>query len=100
MANYKADLIEKIDEIFGFNLSNSVDNVDYNFWQYKLNQLYKPLVKHFVNEFSKFLDGTDSNDSNQIISLFIDFFKLYYFQGDFVYPYHLLRLKSLHSNNP
>ena len=31
MANYKADLIEKIDEIFGFNLSNSIDSVDYNF---------------------------------------------------------------------
>jgi len=85
MANYKADLIEKIDEIFGFNLSNSIDSVDYNFWQYKLNQLYKPLVQYFVNEFSKFLDSNDSNDSNQIITLFVDFFKLYYYQWDFGY---------------
>lgn len=85
MATYKDDLIEKIDEIFGFNLSNNKDSVDYNFWQYKLNQLYKPLVKHFINEFSKFLDSNSSNDSNQIITLFIDFFKLYFFQWDFGY---------------
>ena len=83
--SYNVELIEKIDEIFGFNLNNNIDKVDYNFWQYKLNQLYKPLVKYFVYEFSKFLDGKNSNEATQIISLFIDFFKLYYFQWDFWY---------------
>ena len=84
-SSYKQDLKTKIDEIFWFNLSNSLDGVDYNFWQYKLNQPYKPLIKIFVNEFSKFLDSNDKSESDQIVSLFLDFFRLYYFQWDFGY---------------
>ena len=49
-SSYKWDLITKIDEIFGFNLSNSIDGVDYNFWQYKLNQLYNDKVELLVKD--------------------------------------------------
>ena len=85
MTNYTSDLNAKMDEIFWFNLSNDTNWVDYNFWQYKLNQLYRPLVKYFVNEFSSFLESKDANESDQIVTLFLDFFKLYYFQWDFWY---------------
>lgn len=85
MADYENDLNLKMDEIFGFNLSRSLDWVNYDFWQYKLNQIYRPLVRYFVKEFSEHLESLDESKANEEITLFIDFFKLYFFQWDFWY---------------
>jgi hypothetical protein len=80
MTDIKKDLILKIDEMFGFNLSNNTDGVNYNFGQYKLNQMYKPLVNYFIEQFSTHLESYEKSDKDQIVTLFLDFFKLYYWQ--------------------
>jgi len=85
MSTYEMDLKMKIDEIFWFNLLNTNDWVSYNFWQYKLNQLYRPLVNYFVKEFTNILGWMEKSDAEQVISLFIDFFKMYYCEWDFWY---------------
>lgn len=79
------NLYAKVDEIFGFNLSKTTEGVDYNFWQYRLNQLYKPLVKFFLKKFEESLNTYPTEEADKILTLFIDFFRLYFFQGDFWY---------------
>jgi len=81
----KSNLISKIDDLFGFNLSNKTDGVSYDFGQYKLNKLYKPLVKYFIDEFMKHLEDYTEQEAEKILGLFTDFYSLYYSNGDFGY---------------
>lgn len=81
----KEQLITKIDELFGFNLSNKQDGVSYDFWQYRLNKLYKPLVKYFIEQFLTHLEGYTPQEAEKVLGLFSDFFSLYYSNGDFGY---------------
>lgn len=60
--------------------------MSYDFWQYKLNKLYKPLVKYYIQEYSKVLDAlANDTDRDQLIWRFSDFFSLYFSNGDFWY---------------
>lgn len=60
--------------------------MSYDFWQYKLNKLYKPLVKYYIQEYSKVLDSlANDTDRDQLIWRFSDFFSLYFSNGDFWY---------------
>lgn len=81
----KQNLISKIDELFGFNLSNKADGVAYDFGQYKLNKLYKPLVKYFIEQFMQHLENYTEQEAEKILWLFTDFYSLYYSNGDFWY---------------
>ncbi len=81
----KENLINKIDTLFGFNLSNRSDGVSYDFWQYRLNKLYKPLVKYFINQYLSHLEQYSDSEAEKILWLFSDFFSLYYSNGDFWY---------------
>lgn len=86
MSDLLTTLTTKIDDIFGFNLSNNPDNPSYDFGQYRLNRLYKPMVRYFLKHLSGHLTTKfEQGDQDQIITLFLDFFKLYYRQGDFGY---------------
>jgi hypothetical protein len=86
MSDLLTTLTTKIDDIFGFNLSNNPDNPSYDFGQYRLNRLYKPMVRYFLKHLSGHLTTKfEQGDQDQIITLFLDFFKLYYWQGDFGY---------------
>jgi len=81
----KSNLIFKIDDLFGFNLSNRTDGISYDFGQYKLNKLYKPLVKYFIDEFMKHLGDYTEQEAEKILWLFTDFYSLYYSNWDFGY---------------
>jgi len=74
----KEKLINKIDDLFGFNLSNKIDGVSYDFGQYRLNKLYKPLVKYFIEQFVNHTQEHSDIDKDKIFGLFTDFFSLYF----------------------
>lgn len=83
----KKDFIDTLDDMFGFNLWNNKDWIEYDFWQYKLNRIYKPLIKYFVKEFSKSIETSSfsENEKQRILDIFVDFFSLYYKNWDFGY---------------
>lgn len=81
----KSNLIEKIDDLFWFNIQNKTDGISYDFGQYRLNKLYKPLVKYFIDQFMESLWDYSNQDAKKIIWLFTDFFSLYYNNWDFWY---------------
>lgn len=81
----KESLIGKIDGLFGFNLSNRQDGISYDFGQYRLNKLYKPLVKYFIDQYMSHLEQYSQQEAEKILWLFSDFFSLYYNNGDFWY---------------
>lgn len=81
----KESLIGKIDDLFGFNLSNRQDGISYDFGQYRLNKLYKPLVKYFIDQYMSHLEQYSQQETEKILWLFSDFFSLYYSNWDFWY---------------
>lgn len=81
----KENLIGKIDDLFGFNLSNRQDGISYDFGQYRLNKLYKPLVKYFIDQYMSHLEQYSQQEAEKILWLFSDFFSLYYSNWDFWY---------------
>lgn len=81
----KESLIGKIDDLFGFNLSNRQDGISYDFGQYRLNKLYKPLVKYFIDQYMSHLEQYSQQEAEKILWLFSDFFSLYYSNWDFWY---------------
>jgi adenine-specific DNA-methyltransferase len=79
-------LIAKIDDLWWFNISWNTTGVNYDFGQYKLNKIYKPLIKYYIQEYAAMLDRLPhDSDRDQIIWLFSDFFSLYFSNGDFGY---------------
>lgn len=79
-------LIAKIDDLWWFNISWNTTGVNYDFGQYKLNKIYKPLIKYYIQEYAAMLDKLPhDSDRDQIIWLFSDFFSLYFSNGDFGY---------------
>jgi len=81
----KDQFMSQVDDLFGFNLTNRQDTISYDFGQYKLNKLYKPLVKYFIDQFHKHLEAFDAIQAEKILWLFLDFYSLYYSNGDFGY---------------
>lgn len=87
MEAIKTQFLEEIETMFWFNLTNNEKNVEFDFWQYKLNRLYKPLIKTYAKQFFDSL-GTDienNKEKQKVIDIFIDFFSLYYYNWDFGY---------------
>ena len=85
LSDAKKNLIEKIDDLFWFNIQNRTDWISYDFGQYRLNKLYKPLVKYFIEQFMNSLEEYSEQDAKKIIWYFTDFFSLYYNNWDFWY---------------
>ncbi len=87
MENIKKLFIEDIENMFAFNLTNSEKAVEFDFGQYKLHRLYKPLINLYIKEFFENLENNieDEKDREKILNIFIDFFSLYYNNWDFGY---------------
>lgn len=87
METIKNQFLQEIESMFWFNLTNNEKNVEFDFGQYKLNRLYKPLINLYAKQFFDNLETDIKNEKERqkVIDTFIDFFSLYYNNWDFGY---------------